>query len=52
MLLLSRTIHFNAAQRLYNPEKSEEWNRATYGDAANPADNPNDKADKAATRLR
>jgi 6-pyruvoyltetrahydropterin/6-carboxytetrahydropterin synthase len=37
MLLLSRTIHFNAAHRLFNPKKSEEWNRATYGDAANPA---------------
>jgi 6-pyruvoyltetrahydropterin/6-carboxytetrahydropterin synthase len=37
MLLLSRTIHFNAAHRLFNPAKSEEWNRATYGDAANPA---------------
>jgi 6-pyruvoyltetrahydropterin/6-carboxytetrahydropterin synthase len=37
MLLLSRTIHFNAAHRLHNPEKTEEWNRATYGDAANPA---------------
>jgi 6-pyruvoyltetrahydropterin/6-carboxytetrahydropterin synthase len=37
MVLLSRTIHFNAAHRLFNPEKSEEWNRATYGDAANRA---------------
>jgi len=37
MLLLSRTIHFNAAHRLFNPLKSDEWNRATYGDASNPA---------------
>ena len=37
MLLLSRTIHFNAAHRLFNPQKSEEWNRTTYGDASNPA---------------
>jgi 6-pyruvoyltetrahydropterin/6-carboxytetrahydropterin synthase len=37
MVLLSRTIHFNAAHRLVNPGKTEEWNRATYGDAANPA---------------
>lgn len=37
MLLLSRTIHFNAAHRLYNPAKSEEWNRATFGDAASPS---------------
>lgn len=37
MLLLSRTIHFNAGHRLYNPAKSEEWNRATYGDSASPS---------------
>ncbi len=37
MLLLSRTIHFNAAHRLFNPDKSEAWNRATYGDATNAA---------------
>jgi 6-pyruvoyltetrahydropterin/6-carboxytetrahydropterin synthase len=37
MLLLSRTIHFNAAHRLFNPKKSEEWNRETYGHASNPA---------------
>ncbi len=37
MVLLSRTIHFNAAHRLFNPARSEEWNRATYGDASNPA---------------
>jgi 6-pyruvoyltetrahydropterin/6-carboxytetrahydropterin synthase len=37
MVLLSRTIHFNAAHRLFNPERSEEWNRATYGDSANAA---------------
>lgn len=37
MVLLSRTIHFNAAHRLFNPQKSEDWNRATYGDGANAA---------------
>jgi 6-pyruvoyltetrahydropterin/6-carboxytetrahydropterin synthase len=37
MVLLSRTIHFNAAHRLFNSRKSEEWNRATYGDSANAA---------------
>lgn len=37
MVLLSRTIHFNAAHRLFNPARSEEWNRATYGDSANAA---------------
>jgi len=35
VLLLSRTIHFNAAHRLRRPDRSEEWNRATYGAAAN-----------------
>jgi len=37
MLLLARTIHFNAAHRLFRPDRSEEWNRTTYGAAANPA---------------
>ncbi|HEV8269592.1 MAG TPA: 6-carboxytetrahydropterin synthase [Thermoanaerobaculia bacterium] len=37
MLLLTRTIHFNAAHRLHRPDRSEEWNRATYGEAANEA---------------
>lgn len=35
MLFLSRTIHFNAAHRLYNPAMSPEWNWATYGIASN-----------------
>lgn len=35
MLLLTRTIHFNAAHRLWNPEKSAEWNLATFGPGAN-----------------
>ncbi len=37
MISLSRTIHFNAAHRLWNPEKSEAWNRETYGDATSPS---------------
>ena len=37
MVLLSRTIHFNAAHRLVNPAKSDEWNRVTFGDASNRA---------------
>ncbi len=37
MLFLSRTIHFNAAHRLWNPAKSEAWNRGTYGEAAGPS---------------
>ncbi len=36
-LLLSRTIHFNAAHRLSRKDRPEEWNRATYGAFANPA---------------
>lgn len=24
-------MHFNAAHRLHNPEKSDEWNKKTYG---------------------
>ena len=35
MLLLSRTIHFNAAHRLFRRDRSDEWNRATYGAASN-----------------
>ena len=27
MLHLSRTIHFNAAHRLFRRDRSEEWNR-------------------------
>ncbi len=37
MVLISRTIHFNAAHRLFRRDRSEEWNRATFGAAANPA---------------
>ena len=37
MLHLSRTIHFNAAHRLFRRDRSEEWNRETYGAASNPA---------------
>jgi 6-pyruvoyltetrahydropterin/6-carboxytetrahydropterin synthase len=32
---VTRRLHFNAAHRLYNPEFSEEWNRATFGKCAN-----------------
>lgn len=34
---VTRKAHFNAAHRLHNPEKSDEWNRSTFG----PCDNPN-----------
>lgn len=28
---VTRTVRFNAAHRLHNPAKSEEWNRETFG---------------------
>jgi 6-pyruvoyltetrahydropterin/6-carboxytetrahydropterin synthase len=34
---VQRRVHFNAAHRLHNPEKSDEWNRETYG----PCNHPN-----------
>lgn len=36
MILLTRKSHFNAAHRLHNPEKSEEWNRETFGRCNHP----------------
>lgn len=37
MVLISRTLHFNAAHRLFRRDRSDEWNRATYGSASNPS---------------
>jgi 6-pyruvoyltetrahydropterin/6-carboxytetrahydropterin synthase len=34
---VTRKVHFNAAHRLHNPEKSDAWNEATFG----PCNNPN-----------
>ncbi|SMO43553.1 6-pyruvoyl trahydropterin synthase family protein [Fodinibius sediminis] len=31
MVFVTRKAHFNAAHRLHNPEKSDEWNRRTFG---------------------
>lgn len=31
MIFVTRKAHFNAAHRLHNPDKSEEWNRNTFG---------------------
>lgn len=31
MMLVTREIHFNAAHRLHNPAKSDDWNRQMYG---------------------
>lgn len=33
---VTRKAHFNAAHRLHNPEKSEAWNRKTFGKCNNP----------------
>lgn len=35
--LVVRRAHFNAAHRLHNPARSDEWNRETFG----PCNNPN-----------
>ncbi|AXJ01551.1 6-pyruvoyltetrahydropterin/6-carboxytetrahydropterin synthase [Cyclonatronum proteinivorum] len=32
MVYVTRKVHFNAAHRLHNPKKSDEWNAETYGD--------------------
>ena len=31
MIFVTRKAHFNAAHRLHNADKSEEWNRTTFG---------------------
>jgi len=33
---VTRRVHFNAAHRLHNPDKSDEWNRKTYGKCNSP----------------
>ena len=35
--VVGRRLHFNAAHRLHNPARSDEWNRVTFG----PCNNPN-----------
>lgn len=37
MIYVTRIAHFNAAHRLHNPEKPDEWNRRTFG----PCNHPN-----------
>ncbi|MBX3147421.1 MAG: 6-carboxytetrahydropterin synthase [Gemmatimonadales bacterium] len=34
--VVARRLHFNAAHRLHNPARSEEWNRSTFGVCNNP----------------
>ena len=33
---VTRRVHFNAAHRLYNPDRSEEWNTRVFGVCSNP----------------
>lgn len=33
---VTRRVHFNAAHRLHNPEKTADWNAATYGKCNSP----------------
>jgi len=33
---VTRRAHFNAAHRLHNPDRSADWNRATFGTCNNP----------------
>lgn len=36
MIYVTRKSHFNAAHRLHNPDKSDEWNIKTFGKCNNP----------------
>lgn len=36
MIFVTRKTHFNAAHRLHNPDKSDEWNRKTFGKCNHP----------------
>jgi len=36
LIYVTRKSHFNAAHRLHNPEKSEQWNNDVYGKCNNP----------------
>jgi 6-pyruvoyltetrahydropterin/6-carboxytetrahydropterin synthase len=33
---VTRRVHFNAAHRLHNPDRPDDWNRATFGACNNP----------------
>lgn len=35
-ILVTRKVHFNAAHRLHNPDKSDAWNRETFGKCNSP----------------
>jgi 6-pyruvoyltetrahydropterin/6-carboxytetrahydropterin synthase len=36
LIFVTRKAHFNAAHRLHNPGKSDEWNKETFGKCNNP----------------
>lgn len=36
MIYVTRKAHFNASHRLHNPDKSDDWNRQTFGKCNNP----------------
>lgn len=36
MIFVTRKAHFNAAHRLHNSDKSDDWNRDTFGKCNNP----------------
>ena len=36
LILVTRKAHFNAAHRLHNPDKSDEWNQKTFGKCNSP----------------
>ena len=36
LVYVTRKVHFNAAHRLHNPEKSDAWNAATFQKCNNP----------------
>jgi len=35
-VFVTRKAHFNAAHRLHNPEKSDDWNKTVYGKCNSP----------------
>ncbi len=36
IVYVTRKVHFNAAHRLHNPDKTDAWNQALYGKCNNP----------------
>lgn len=36
MIYVTRKSHFNAAHRLHNPEKTDQWNKDVFGKCNNP----------------